>query len=66
MSNEVYKKNDLIYRCLEVNEDKCLVIDCVKRTLPCWVNNDFLIGFEVINEEELLKELGVFLPSIGD
>ncbi len=66
MSNEVYKKNNLIYRCLEVNEDKCLVIDCVKRTLPCWVNNDFLIGFEVINEEELLKELGVFLPSIGD
>ena len=66
MSNEIYKNNDLIFRCLEINEDKSLVIDCIKRTLPYWVNSDFLIGFEIIDEEELLKELGVELPSIGD
>ena len=66
MSNEIYKKNDLIYRCLEVNEGKCLVIDCVKRTLPYWVNSDFLVGFEIINEEELLKELRMTLPNISD
>jgi transposase InsO family protein len=66
MSNEIYKKNDLIYRCLEINEDKLLVVDCVKRTLPCWVSNDFLIGFEVISEEQMLKELNIVLPTIGD
>ena len=66
MSNEIYKKNNLIYRCLQVNEDKCLLIDCVKRSLPYWMNNDFLTGFEKISEEELFKELGIILPSIGN
>ena len=66
MSNKIFKKNKAIYRCLEVDEDRCLVIDCIKRTLPYWVNSDFFSGFKEISEEDMLRELKISLPAIGD
>ncbi|MDY6276273.1 MAG: hypothetical protein SPL75_02165 [Bacilli bacterium] len=66
MSNEIYKSGTYIFRCLGADGDRKLVIDCVKRSLPYWVDNSFLNGFEEIDEENLLKELNVVLPSIKE
>lgn len=32
--NELYFKDDDIIRVLDVKEDKALVIDCIRRTMP--------------------------------
>lgn len=47
--------NDSIYRVLEEKKEKQLVIDCIKRTMPKWVNKDAL-GAWVFCEERLLWE----------
>ena len=65
-SNHIFRQNGSIYRCLKDEEDNLLVIDCVKRSLPLWVNREFLFGYEEINEEELLKALGMSLPLISE
>ena len=52
MLNKKYKKDNSIYRVLKVDDNKLLIIDCVKRSFPNWVDNNFLDNFEVIREEE--------------
>ena len=65
MHKGIYKKDNLILRCLDVNGSECLVIDCVKKTMPSWVDQNLLNDYEEISEESLLKELNVTLPSIS-
>lgn len=33
---DLYFKDDSIVRVLEVREDKALMIDCIRRTMPQW------------------------------
>ena len=40
------KNNDTIIRVLKSEEDKSLVIDCIKRTMPKWVMTSSLSDFE--------------------
>ena len=35
---ELLKSRDTILRVLEVEQDRVLVIDCVKQTMPVWVD----------------------------
>lgn len=66
MLNNLYKKDEQIFRCIDEVEDKILVIDCIKRSLPCWTDRSYLDGFSSISEEEFLKAVKVELPRIGD
>ena len=53
---ELLKSRDTILRVLEVEQDRVLVIDCVKQTMPVWVDgvqNDYYLGCS----EELLQEV---------
>lgn len=53
------KKNDLlengsrIIRVLNVKEDKALVIDCIKRTMPRWEDFSSLVGYVDCNLEKM-------------
>ena len=42
--------NDTIFRVLKPQEDKSLVIDCIKRTMPKWVLTSTLSDFEECTE----------------
>ena len=44
--NELLKKGDAVVRILGIEEDRCLIIDCVKPTMPRWVTIDELDGWE--------------------
>ena len=44
------KNNDTILRVLKSEEDKSLVIDCIKRTMPKWVMTSSLSDFEECTE----------------
>ena len=66
MSDVILKREKEIYRVLQCDGEKSLIIDCRKRSLPQWVTNDFLYGFKFIEEEELLGDLDVKLPDIKE
>ena len=48
--NDLLKKDDKIFRVLELKEDRVLVIDCVKRTMPKWVEVSALSDFTYLSE----------------
>ena len=48
--NDLFKKDDKILRMLELKDDKVLVIDCVKRTMPKWVEVSTLSDFTYLSE----------------
>ena len=55
LKNELYFNDDVIIRVLEVREDRVLVIDCVRRTMPQWKEVAFLAGWEKCSEEKLYE-----------
>lgn len=40
--NDIVRLNDLDLRILSIEGDKCLVVDCVKMTMPYWLKVDEL------------------------
>lgn len=51
--NDLLKKDDNIIRVLEITDNKALVIDCIKRTMPKWVEIDTLNNFAYLSENQL-------------
>ena len=62
--NQLLSSNGQIYRVLDIQEDKTLVIDCIKMRVPCWINTKDLDGFSEIAQEDLLKINNVKMPSL--
>ncbi|SFL97676.1 Mu transposase C-terminal domain-containing protein [Pelosinus propionicus] len=53
--NDLLKDDNNIIRVLEIQPDKILIIDCIKKTMPVWVESSALDSFsgctgEVLNE----------------
>lgn len=61
--NDLFKYNSTIYRVLEVDVDKVMVIDCVLLTMPTWMP---LREYPTITFEELLTATNRNLPSIEE
>ena len=49
------KNNDTILRVLQSHDDKVLVIDCVKRTMPKWVEKSFLSDYVECCDTEMYE-----------
>ena len=62
--NDLYFKEDLIIRVLDVKEDRALMIDCIRRTMPQLKDIVSLAGWEKCSEEKLCEITGVDLPEI--
>jgi hypothetical protein len=54
--NDLVRIDDGIFRVLDLNEGKMLLIDCFKQTMPQWRIPSEKI--EIIGEEELQQEVG--------
>lgn len=53
-------KNDTtIVRVLKTQEERFLVIDCIKRTMPKWMDSTSLSGFTECNEADLYAQTGM-------
>lgn len=61
--NSLLKYENHIIRVLEIQAEDSLIIDCLKRTMPKWVNMELLKGYQPITEEELQKETNIVLPD---
>lgn len=59
----LYSKDGTIYRVLAIKGKSVLVIDCIKRTMPKWLDKDFFNGCEQVSQEDLLNLSGVSLAG---
>lgn len=67
MSNKIISNGKTIYRILVDDESRCLVVDCLKRTVPCWVKKSELDTFnKVVSEEDLLEAAKRSIKEIGE
>ena len=54
--NDLMKKDDMIVRVLDMNCDKVLIINCINKTMPVWVDKSYLELFVVCSESELAEQ----------
>ena len=57
--NDLLKKDDMIVRVLDMNCDKVLIINCINKTMPEWVDKSFLDSFVKSSESELMMCYGL-------
>ena len=62
-NNDLFRIGNTIYRILAVNNNDIQIIDCVKRTMPRWVDIDFFVCAEQVSEEELRETTCKFVGS---
>ena len=60
--NDLFKDDKSIYRIISIKE-KILIIDCIKRTMPYFVDE---ISGKIITEQDLQIETGRLLINIED
>lgn len=61
--NELMRCQGEIIRILDVDGEKALVMDCIRRTMPKWRMASDLEEYEEISEEGLLEETGMQMPE---
>ena len=62
--NDLMRKENEIIRILEVGEDKVLIIDCINKTMPKWVDKSSLDSFVKSSENELTEQNRVIFESV--
>ncbi len=50
------KNEDKIIRVLKTQEGKALVIDCIKRTMPCWIDAAAIADYSECYEAEMYEQ----------
>ena len=50
-NNDIIKKDNIIYRIIDITNTKAFVIDCSKKTMPKWVDLTSLSSYSLFAEE---------------
>ena len=66
VKNQIIKKDDIIYRILDVKNNKYLLVNCKKLRMPFWIDNKEVIDYEVIEESDFLKLLNIDICNYDD
>ena len=64
--NELIKTQEKIYRVLDVSENEILIIDCLKLTMPQWIEAASIPDAETITDEELCSLTDCHIPDIDE
>lgn len=56
---KINETNTCLYRVLALEEERVMVIDCVKKCMPVWVSSSELVDFEAVEEKCVEKDLDV-------
>ena len=54
--NDLMKKDDLIVRVLDIGINEVLIINCINKMMPEWVDKSSLDSFTVCTEQELTEQ----------
>ena len=60
LSKSLFDNGQTIYRILAVRDDVVLAIDCVKRTMPVWIEREKLSEWRKIEEHVLHERTGIY------
>ncbi|EOS61198.1 hypothetical protein C814_01676 [Anaerotruncus sp. G3(2012)] len=63
---DLLRSGERIIRVLEVQVDRVLVIDCIKRTMPVWVNTAELQSYSECTTSEMSEVTGVVPVGVDD
>ncbi len=63
---DLLRSGEAIIRVLEVQGDRVLVIDCIKRTMPVWMGLDTLESYSECTNDDLSEVTGVVLVGVDD
>lgn len=55
---DLLRNDDIVIRVLEIKSDRVLIINCIKRTMPVWVESSELNSFSGCTGEELHEITG--------
>ena len=61
---DLLRSGDSIIRILDIMDDRILMIDCVKQTMPVWVEFQSLESYSECSNEELFKVTGFIRVAI--
>lgn len=61
--NELLQWNNTIIRILSIGDTRVLVIDCVKRTMPQWINSDALTECKPCEKSKLEMQTEIELDD---
>ena len=64
--NNLYRNDETIIRVLDLSENKALIIDCIRLTVPRWVDISALSDFAPCTETELYEKTNIFPRLIED
>ena len=53
--HDLLKNGNNIIRVLEIQPDKILIIDCIKKTMPVWVESSILDSCSDCTDEVLMR-----------
>ena len=62
---DLLKRDNSIIRILEIQGDRVLVIDCIKRTMPRWMEKVELEPYSKCSSDELSEVTGIVMVDIG-
>lgn len=62
--NDIFENKDSIIRVLNTDDNKALIIDCLKRTVPKRTDIDSLSNYKPIKEEILYQRANLSPVSI--
>lgn len=62
--NDLFRNSETIVRILNLQENRALIIDCIKLTVPRWIDISALIEYFPCTEQELSKQTNIIPPPI--
>ena len=62
---DLLRSDDSIIRALDIQPDRILMIDCIKRNMPIWVDAAVLESYSECTSDELFEITG-FIPAEAD
>jgi len=66
MKNELIKSQEKIYRILDMSEHLILVVDCLKLTMPQWIEVASISDAEFITADELCRTTNYHLSDVEE
>lgn len=66
MKNQLLQCNNEIIRVLDFTTNKVFIIDCIKRTMPVWIDVESIKEYTICSEEILYKTTKMSLINIDD
>lgn len=63
-NNCLLKMEDNIIRVLDQRQSKAFIIDCVKRTMPRWIDKSEISQYQECTEEEMMKQTNIYIQDM--